>query len=204
MASIVTGDNLSFKAAVYGERDWRTSEFLSSQFNDISNYAKNTSQDFFKSAYNLYDKISGSTAMRMARQASVAVGNLWNADDIRELINITQMQLAQSTMQRWMMANPVVREKYHKQQMDGYSESYIDLYPKDIGESHYDYRRVMNGIAVDKDDKVLCYTYPDDLNEEIELSHEQQVDIINTWDRTNIYLKYGIEDPTSKWASDLF
>lgn len=204
MANVVMGDVNAFKAAVYGESDWRTSEFLSNQYSNLSTFARETSQDFFKAAHQMYEKISGSTAMRMARQASVAINGLWNPDDVRELITINQMQLAQATMQRWIMANPVIRNKYHKQEIDGYSDSYIDLHPNDVGEYHYDYRRVMNGIAVDVGDRILCTTYPDDLNDEKEMTHEQQSDIINTWDRMNIFLKCGIEDPTSKWANELF
>lgn len=203
MAQVIQGDQTFFKSAAYGTQDWKTLEFLSSQYNNLSAMATQTSSDFFTHAKTLYDKISGSTAMRMARQAAAIVRSAWDVDEIRSLISITEMQLALPTMQRWVMANPEVRNMYHKQQLDGYSESYIDLHPNDVGEYHYDYRRVMNGIAVEVGDKILCTTYPDDLLDEKELSIEEQVDIINTWDKMNVYLKYGLEDPTSKWGAEL-
>lgn len=203
MAEFIDGDSLYFKSAVYGAPDWKALEFLSNQYNNISTFAKDTSLEFFNNAKMMYDKLSGSTAMRMARQASAMVGTMWDADEIRYLKALTDIQLAKTVMQRWIMANPVVREMYHAQAVDGYSDTYIDLHPGDIGENHYDYRRVMNGIAVEVDDRILCTTYPDELLDEKELSIEEQVDILLTWDQIEKHLNERKEDPTSKWGSSL-
>lgn len=203
MAEFIDGDNTFFKASIYGAPDWKAMEFLSNQYNNISAYAKDSSMEFFNNAKMMFDKLSGSTAMRMARQAGAVVGSMWDTDDIRHLKTLLDIQVAKSTMQRWIMANPVVREMYHNQQLDGYSDSYIDLHPNDIGENHYDYRRVMNGIAVEVGERLLCTTYPDELFDEKELSIEEQVDIKMTWDEVERLIRLRQEDPTSKWGNSL-
>ena len=203
MAEFIDGDNTFFKASIYGAPDWKAMEFLSTQYNNISTYAKDTSMEFFNNARAMFDRLSGSTAMRMARQAGALVGAMWDADEIRRLRTILDIQLAKSTMQRWNMANPVLRQLYHDQRVDGYSETYVDNHPNDIGENHYDYRRVMNGIAVEVDDRLLCTTYPDELYDERELNIEEQTDILMTWQEIERIIAEGKEDPTSKWGNSL-
>lgn len=203
MAEVVYGDNSFFKSAVYGTQDFKALEFLSNQYNNISSFATNASMEFFNAAKNLYDRLSGSTAIRMARQASEVMGTLYQADEIHMLKTLVSLQLAKHTMQRWIMANPVVRQLYHDQKIDGYSNTYIDMHPNDIGESHYDYRRATNGLMVEVEDKLLCTTYPDELMDEKELTIEEQLDIKISWDTIEKELSKGKEDPTSIWGNSL-
>lgn len=203
MAEVVYGDNSFFKSAVYGTQDFKALEFLSNQYNNISSFATNASMEFFNTAKNLYDRLSGSTAIRMARQASEVMGTLYQADEIHMLKTLVSLQLAKHTMQRWIMANPVVRQLYHDQKIDGYSNTYIDMHPNDIGESHYDYRRATNGLMVEVEDKLLCTTYPDELMDEKELTIEEQLDIKISWDTIEKELSKGKEDPTSIWGNSL-
>jgi hypothetical protein len=203
MAEVVYGDNSFFKSAVYGTQDFKALEFLSNQYNNISSFATNASMEFFNTAKNLYDRLSGSTAIRMARQASEVMGTLYQADEIHMLKTLVSLQLAKHTMQRWIMANPVVRQLYHDQKIDGYSNTYVDMHPNDIGESHYDYRRATNGLMVEVEDKLLCTTYPDELMDEKELTIEEQLDIKISWDTIEKELSKGKEDPTSIWGNSL-
>lgn len=203
MAEVVYGDNSFFKSAVYGTQDFKALEFLSNQYNNISSFATNASMEFFNAAKNLYDRLSGSTAIRMARQASEVMGTLYQADEIHMLKTLVSLQLAKHTMQRWIMANPVVRQLYHDQKIDGYSNTYVDMHPNDIGESHYDYRRATNGLMVEVEDKLLCTTYPDELMDEKELTIEEQLDIKISWDTIEKELSKGKEDPTSIWGNSL-
>lgn len=203
MAEVIEGDQLHFKLAAFGQPDWHALDFLSNQYNNVSAFAKESSMEFFNNAKMMYDRISGSTAMRMARQAVAMVGNMWDTNEIHRLSLMTEIQLAKTVMQRWIMANPTVRNMYYEQRIDGYSDSYVDMHPNDIGENHYDYRRVMNGIAVEDGDRILCTTYPDELLDEKELTIEEQVDILITWDKVEQMMREGGEDPTSKWGTSL-
>ena len=98
MAEVVYGDNSFFKSAVYGTQDFKALEFLSNQYNNISSFATNASMEFFNTAKNLYDRLSGSTAIRMARQASEVMGTLYQADEIHMLKTLVSLQLAKHTI----------------------------------------------------------------------------------------------------------
>lgn len=204
MANVIIGDDRMFSAAAFGQQDWRAQEFLSQQYENISGQLTSAGQQFFAAAQNIYEQLSGSQAMRMARAAGRKVRSLWNSDEIQKILDIAAMQHAPPVMQRWIMAEPTTRKLYHEQRLDGYQGTYIDTNPGDIGEDHYDYRRVMNGIVVeDEDGAAYATTYYDDLLEEIELTIEEQTDIIQTWDAVKAAIRKGSEDPTSRWAADL-
>ncbi len=94
---------------------------------------------------------------------------------------------------------------YHEQRCDGYSESYVDRFPGQVGENHYDYRRVMHGMVQDDQEHDWKSTfYLDELFEgDRELNFDEQVDILNTWDVVRSYLSKGQDDPTSQFGNML-
>jgi hypothetical protein len=108
-------------------------------------------------------------------------------------------------MQRVVMANPVVRQMYTQQRVEGYEGSYIDAYPGTIRDNHYDYQRVMNGLVVfnEKDDWSAT-TYFEELEEnDNELNLFEQTDVVDSWKHLEALLKQGKDDPTSRWNSSL-
>jgi hypothetical protein len=205
MAQVIIGDDRMFNAAVFGQPDWRAQEFLAEQYSNLSHRLTQTGQQFMAMARQTYDTMNNSQAMRIMRAAGRKINSLWEQDDIRRLTTIGELQHAQPVMQRWIMAEPEIRSLYQQQRLDGYSDTYIDMHPGAIGEDHYDYRRVMNGMIVDNkaDDGWSATTYIEELAEEQELTLEEQVEIIDTWHLAKRMIREGREDPTSKFNSDL-
>jgi hypothetical protein len=115
------------------------------------------------------------------------------------------MQNASLTMQRWIMAEPTVRTLFHKQLCDGYSDTYVDMYPGRVGEDHYDYRRVMNGVVVPHEERGGdATTYMEDLiPDDVELDLNDQIDIISSWQFIQAKVAERNEDPTSKYNGTL-
>lgn len=209
MAQVIVGGTETFNALLYGKPHPGTQKFLSGQLESFSNTLTDVGHRFFEGARDIYERVSGSTAARIARAASRQVRSMWQSDEIRELVDIASIQNAPLTMQRWIMAEPTVRKLYHRQQCDGYSDTYVDLHPDDLGPDHYDWRRVMNGYVIMNEDEDAEYeweatTYMEELLEEDEdLSHEEQVDIITTWDNVVSYIRAKGSDPTSRYDSSL-
>lgn len=204
MANVIIGDSGTFNAAAFGVQDWRAQEFLAQQYDSLSSQLTESGKAFFAGAKEVFEQLSGSQAMRLARAAARKVRSLWNCDEIQRILEIGVMQHAPPTMQRWIMAEPTVRKMYQEQRVDGYGETYQDMHKGDIGENHYDYRRVMNGIVVeDEHGNFTAPTFFDELLDEPELTIEEQVDILDTWTALKAFLRKGNEDPTSKWAADL-
>jgi hypothetical protein len=144
--------------------------------------------------------------MALANAAKRAVSNVWQGNYVQYLNDIGQMQWASNTMQRWIMANPSIRQRYLDQTIEGYEGTYIGPEnPEELGETHYDYRRVMNGVVEDSEEHGwTSTTYFEDLYEgDRELQLEEQVDILDTWSNILNMLRHGGEDPTSRWNSKL-
>lgn len=133
----------------------------------------------------------------------------WENDEhIIPLRTITDLQFPPQNMIRWLMANPVVRTKYHQNLVAGYDEKYVDLEPGLVGEDHHDFRMVMHGMEWEDDEGDVCYTTYEDVFDEPENSVEfltmsEKLDIVDAWGLTNKYLEAMGEDPTSQYSGML-
>jgi hypothetical protein len=186
MAQVLAGGNDAFDALAYGRPHPGTMQFLETQLSHMSQSLTQAGQQFMAGAAEVYDRLNGATAMRILRAAGRAAKSIWQSEDIKALFDIGQFQHAPLVMQRWIMTEPSVRGLYHAQRCDGYSDTYVDLHPHDIGEAHYDYRRVMDGMVVmgtGEDEGWSSTTYFEDtVADEIPLSFEDQNDILQTWE----------------------
>ena len=202
---------MTFNSLAYGTPHPGTMSFLSQQFENASTALTTAGQRFMENARTLYERISGSDAMRAMRVAGRAIRSMWQLDEVRPLYSMEELQTAPLTMQRWIMAEPMLRKEYINQRVDGYSDTYHDVHQGDVGEAHYDYRRVMDGMIVvdDKPDSDGEYgwtatTYFDDLlPDDSELLLEEKVDILETWTAVRAALKAGKQDPTSRYGAML-
>lgn len=202
---VIDGGPQMFNMLSYREKHPSTLAFIQSQFQNVGNMLNEAGQAFYSGMQNVFEAANNSEAMRRARLAMQKVANVFEADVVRSLFELNELQAAQYTMQRWIMANPMVREMYHGQRCDGYSETYKDQFPGQIGEDHYDYRRVMNGIVQDDPEHDWkCTHYLDELFEgDRELDFTEQVEILNTWQIVEAYMKQGRDDPTSQFGNML-
>jgi hypothetical protein len=210
MPRIYEGGSLMFNALAYGVPHPSITQFLSNSMENLSTAIHTAGESFVQNTMAAYERYSGHDAMRAMRAVSRAVRNFWQEESIHPLTAIDQLQHAPLTMQRWLMAEPLTRRAYHQQRCDGYSETYVDIHPGDIGHMHYDYRRVMQGfVQVDDADEeghegFTATTYFDELlpgDEELDLG--QQCDIVQTWAYLRAEMDKGGDDPTSRFNSAL-
>lgn len=205
MAQFYEGGEQMFQALSYGgEQHPGTIAFLQQSLQAPTQALTAATQDFMQSAHGLYDKFMGSEAMRTIRAAGRQLGSAWQRNVVRPLHTPGDFQQAPLVMQRYLMAEPHFRELYHRQLCDGYSETYIDRWPRVSGEDHYDYRRVMQGIVQPQEDHWVANQWVETLvPQDRELIAEEQFDILNSWSRMMTFLKTGDEDPTSRWNARL-
>lgn len=206
-ANVVYGGGDAFNAMVYGEQSPANLTYFQQEVQNISNLGNaltDIGRAFYNNASELYERFNGSAAMRLAKAASRAAVGLFTPDRIAYIQDIGGLQQAQYTMQRWIMANPVVRDLYQQQKCDGYSESYVDVHSGKLGEKHYDYRRVMNGVVVIEEDSWHSKTYCEELLDgDRDLMPEEQVEILSTWSILEGFIAAGNEDPTSPFNTPL-
>ncbi len=202
---VIDGGPDMFNMLSYREKHPSTLAFIQSQFENISHTLTEAGKQFYNGMQSVFDSANSSEAMRKARLAMQKVANAFQPDIIRSIFELNDLQSAQYTMQRWIMSEPTLRQMYHEQRCDGYSESYVDRFPGQVGENHYDYRRVMYGMVQDDQEHDWKSTfYLDELFEgDRELNFDEQVDILNTWDVVRSYLSKGQDDPTSQFGNML-
>jgi hypothetical protein len=205
MAQIISGDNATFNALVYGQIHPGTQQFLYNQYQNPTTILTQAGQQFIDYGRQLHQQLAESRTAQYVAAVQRAVGSIWQADSIRYLETIGELQWAPLSMQRLIMAEPTVRGLYHQQRVEGYSGSYRDDYPDDVGVNHYDYRRATNGLVQwDSEGNWSATTYFDDLEPgDRDLTLLEQVDIECTWAQVRAHLRRGKEDPTSRWNASL-
>jgi hypothetical protein len=152
---------------------------------------------FMEQSKELYDITNNSYAVRAAKAAIRNAGGIFHHDSICKLNTLETIQRAQPIMQRWIMAEPTVRSIYHDNRCDGFFGEYQDIEPDKIGDTHYDYRRVMDTmVSFEEDGSWVAKQYYDELlPTDNELSFHEKCDIISTWDIMKFFLESG-EDVT--------
>ena len=211
MANVLAGGMREFNALVYPEKSASTVSFLKNELSNFSNTLTESGKAFFADSAEFLDRWVGSEALRLGRLAVKKVTGLFKPDVIKPVWEIGDMQTIGSKMQRFIMAEPTIRQMYFDQRLDGWSDTYHDYEPGRIGHDHYDYRRVMDGIVVEAPETAepetsewVCTSYLDDILEgDRELNHDEQIDIRITWDNVLAIIKAGEFDPTSIFNSRL-
>ena len=208
MARFIDAGPMTFDALVYGRPHPATMDFLARQFETPTQRLTQAGQSFMAGAAEMYERISSSRAVEAMMQAARAVNAVWTGDVIRNLHTLADFQFAPLSMQRFIMAEPTIREMYLEQTIEGFSDSYVDMYPGDIGDRHYDYRRAVNGYMMENESDApnepewSSTTYLDELVEgDRELSLSEQVDIEFSWRSLRQHLGRREEDPTSRYGS---
>lgn len=202
---VVNGGPEMFNMMSYGEKHPSTLQYLRSQFENVGHALTEAGKQFFTGMQNVFEQANNSETMRKARLAMQKVANVFQPDMVYSFFDLQQIQAAQFVMQRWVMACPEVRTMYHQQRCDGYSETYVDRFPGQVGEDHYDYRRVMHGMVQDdqEHDWKATFFLDEILEGDRELDFDEQVNILNTWQCVEAYLKRGRDDPTSQFGNML-
>jgi len=194
---ILADDPRSFNYLALPEVPSSVVGYINDNIANISTRLTDAGRSFMQSASEQYALINNSAAINAARMVLRKTVGKRQPNAIYEMDTIEEVRNAQGIMQRYMMAEPSIRKAYHNQRIDGYSDSYIDNFPLAFADSHYDYRRVMDGMIVINNDHWVMNSYiHDTLDGEVdELTLDNKVDIINTWELARICLEAG-EDPT--------
>jgi len=192
----------SFDYLVFPEQNVMNQNYILAQLSNFNSTLNDVGRSFIEASRNIYNKVNDSNAIRLARNAVRMAKGLFHPNDIVPLESLDELRTAQPMMQRYMMANPYIREQYQKQKCDGYSDTYYDVEPGMVKDDHYDYRRVMNGViqVIDDPDSPLDWvskTYIEELHEgDRDLLVDEQFTILSNWELAKLFMEAD-SDPTS-------
>lgn len=176
------------------------SAFNTSMFGDSSNYMGNYLQHQMNKMYSsgmdvvndgLYNTLQRSHdyIMDASRQYNIMKelhkNDLCSMDDyLIPCYSFEELQVAKPAMQRYIMAEPHLRQVYLDGNCDGYSDTYVSPYSTGVGDLDYNYRRVVDGVQrfdENGDGYIVRYIEPLDDNDN-DLHIHEQVAILRTWD----------------------
>lgn len=178
-----------------GTRDW-----IEERSQAIYQTLSGASRAFIERSRELYQTVKESQALQVLRNLRSKEESVWSGSMIEPLLTLERLQTANPVMQRYIMAEPTLRRKYLNQEVDGYSESYVNHHGDAVGMDHYDWRRVMHGVVevdLEEETDFVFRHFLEDLHGDTPLTVPMQVDILRTFD----YLREYIEqedalDPT--------
>ncbi len=200
----------AFNAIAYAPKHQGTLAALQREGERFGHVFAQVGQGFFTPLEEVYDRFNGAEAMRMARATVNKIKGLFKKDIVRSMWDVSEMQQATPMMQRFIMAEPTVRALYHRQGCDGFSPTYVDMYPDAVGVNHYDYRQVKNAIVQElppdengEGDWKVQFFFDDLVEGDRELTLDEKSDILSTWDMVRAIVEQGDDDPTSPFAGKL-
>lgn len=194
----------------YDDTNFR--DYLRDRYERTMDYLEKTStatgRAFLNKSKEIFESINSSEALRRTRATIRSALGIRRADSLFRVHELDDLRAVGIGMQRFLMADPVIREKYHRQQCDGYSDTYRDVHKGDIGKHHYDYRRVMNGVYrtekdTDGEEVMVREVFYEHLIEgDRELDFIEQSDIIDSWTIQRMAFEAGW-DSTSRLGGTL-
>lgn len=203
MPVIMSGQG-ALGSVLFGQPNQETLSYFETVKDRITQKAGSYAQDFLDVGKQMYDSVYSSRALELSRAAINKAGALFEMDIIKELKTMSEFQVAKPMMVRAIMANPVVRARWQENRCEGYGDNYLDFEPGLIGEDHYDYRRIMNGVVQEAGNEMVHRIYLEELREgDVQMSAMEQLDILNTWDNVENMMALAAKDPTSEWNCDL-
>jgi hypothetical protein len=185
MAIIVSSSSTGIDYALYGDKSHVVAGYVQQQLQQMPMYASAYQERMYQSLQNSYSYLTDSAVkhdiVRSLRTAGVDLGENF----IVELRTFEELQKANLTMQRWVMADPFVRQLYLDQNVDGYSDTYLNTSDKYVGERDYHYQLAMSGVPVELDNGMTLTKFfhaEEDLRDgDRKLSHHEKIAVQRTW-----------------------
>lgn len=210
MQIIYADDIQTVNEVMYGSR---SDILLNDLRSNLSNYDQSILTDLGRryevSVKENFEAVSGWRIVNATRKAVAGVQGFDAPDVITPMYTDEAFLKTPVLMQRFIMADPVIRELYHKKRIDGWSDTYVDNYPKVIGPDHLDYRIVKHGIVerTVTPENVTQYAvteFKHSIGErEVKLSASNQLDLCRTTMFVRSKMSRGKNDLTSLYDEEV-
>ncbi len=189
MGIVVNTSDPGIDMLLYGNKNHMVANYVSAQLQNMGTVFNEFGSKMYANLQNSYNFLTDKLAQyNIMSQLSTQGANIAN-NQYESLYSFSALQTANITMQRWVMAHPEVKKLYLDQNLDGYSETYKNVFGNTVGEADYNYRRVMDNVLVDTEDGFVVRTYNEDLIPgDVELDRYEKLTILNTYDAIDWFL----------------
>lgn len=203
----IVGDPDMVGALFFGNTVQQDRQFLQSQERSwIAQGVSGFVSAFTQKAEQIAQAFTSNAAEQLISNAMNNVRGLFMPDVIYSFRDARDMQIAKPRMQEYIMAQPDVRELYHKRLCDGYSDTYVDPAPGVIGVGHEAYEHVMSGVVQFNDEgfQITHHSRAWADEDARHLSDIQQAGILYMYQEMKKIIESGSDiDITNKWGGSL-
>lgn len=185
--------------AAGGHMDTATTSWLADRSMALRESIGSTAMSWLNTAKSFVQVIDTSSAIQALRNITVKQDNMWNTNNIYQCKTTEELQTVNPVQQRYIMAEPRLRDMFLNNSVEGYGDSYTNYQGNAIGLKQFDYRRVTDGIMMEqKDETFEVNVFHEEIPEgDVELTLHQKVDVLRNWNLVNVALDANELDPTS-------
>lgn len=206
MIEVIQGDSSTYAAHAYGTPNLADMEWCNQYTQQkIASYDPWLQQHLQNESSNIFNTFNYQRVHDISRALTTQDTSDWLVDGVHPLRTVEDIQNAPPVMVEWIMANPTLRDRFHRQTIAGYDESYENACPKGVGEDHYFYRLAMEGLVVEEADGESSATewFDEVFDDRYKLEHIDKVFIQQAWAVAIGALHKNEEDPTSRYNAQL-
>lgn len=189
----------ALKVSLFGDNSEYMGDYLQYQMQNMGHVLGDMGGGLYETLTNSYEYVTDSLRRYSIRNELEREGVVELDYYFEDINSFEGLQNANMVMQRWIMAEPLVKKTYLDQNLDGYGGEYVNVSGDTYGEEDYDYRRVTNNmVMVDEvTGKESLITYIDELIPgDKELDFYDQTHILETWKTIRHIMKTSKHDFT--------
>lgn len=177
-------------------------------FHDLYDRAVSTLDEgrraFMDKASKVYRRVTSNRAAQIVRNLGGRIRKSFGTS-ITRLETMEEFQSAKPTMRMWVTSHSGVRQKMINGEVEGYG-MVIEERDRVVGEKHYDWRRVMDGIQqIPEEGNAFYKVYHEaPLDDSRPLDFHEKVTVLDVWSHLDKFLEEeNGEDPTSPYGADM-
>lgn len=168
---------------MYGDKSNVVSNYLQQQMQSMSKFVNPITDKLYNAMQASYNYVNDHLVKTGIMSSLRNTGVIAQDDYFSVLRTQQELMQANATMQRWIMAHPVIKQNYLDQNLDGYSDTYINVFGKGVGEDDHNYRIVMSGVVVDTPEYTGYTMYHDEpYPGDKPLTYDEKMTVLSTWD----------------------
>lgn len=202
--NVIQGGRDAFNSFFYPPPSAGILDYLNNGLTRAAELVSDYSNTFMNKVHTLYNYYNSNEAIESAKLNVLQCESVIRNDVIYP-ISVENLGNANYTMQRYIMAHPMVTDLHSKNMCNGFSDTYIDSEDNDHIKDNHEYCEAMNGVIQFDENgngyfEQITSVGIDGKLEDIDLM--DQVFIWETWDNVMESITLGI-DPTDPHKGNL-
>lgn len=202
---VVTGNSTTFAAMTFGMPSVETFNYIEQLGAQFDARVSDNALSRINEVKDYYKVITLNDVMESLRAANNGLESLALPNRVMHLVTLSELQNAPDVMLPWIMANPVVRDHYNRNAIEGYGDRFNDVFGDCLGDANPLYQAAVNGIfREDENGDYNCEIFMDVVNDEtLSIDMSDQMSVIDTWSDLEVFIHRGDRDPTSPFNGKL-